>query len=81
MAPPFGIGSLRLLVGADSAIIAFGNEVDYLGMPVSDVTEVGFRVFITGEDADRGDPIMSLIAFEIDPGLLTDYSSLVWRTV
>ena len=31
--------------------VAFGNEVDFYGKPVSGLSQVGFRVFQTGENA------------------------------
>src|SRR5581483_8599661 len=56
--PPTGVGSLGIEVsdnatsGSPSAEkVAFGNEVDFRGNPVSGLSKVGFRVFQTGENA------------------------------
>jgi hypothetical protein len=88
-APPFGKGSLGIEV-ADKATslappsekVAFGNEVDFVGDPVLGLTDVGFRVFQTGENVEHGGPgNMPGITFEIDPNLsstASNYSSLVW---
>ncbi len=88
--PPFGKGSLGLSVADKSTSLAapqekasFGNEVDFLGDPVLGLTQVGFRVFQTGENVSYGGPRnMPGITFEIDPNLGTtpsNFSSLVWN--
>ena len=50
--------------------------------PVTDLTEVGFRVYTTGENNGRGATNLPNISFEIDPNLSslpnTSYSTLVW---
>jgi hypothetical protein len=85
-APPFGDGSLGLLVddptGAATADekAAFGNQVDFAGDPVSGLDEVGFRVFTTGENSGSG-VNMPNIAFEVDPnitGNASNFSTLVF---
>ena len=81
--PPFGDGSLGLSVAADPdgiEKVAFGNEVDFVGDDVNDITELGFHVFTTLENADRGEP-MPKIDIEIDPNLestSSGFSTLVW---
>ena len=55
--------------------------------PITDLNEVGFRVFTTGENIARegqgGSPNLPNISFEIDPNLSslpnTSYSTLVWN--
>ena len=51
---PLGSGSLQLTVGSGSDKIAFGNETTSAGLPVSDLTEVGYRVKTTGENSGLG---------------------------
>lgn len=79
--PPLGEGSLNLLVGDGNSKVAFGNEVDFAGDAVAGITALGFRAFITGEDAGRGNPNMPSIGIEIDPngagGTTTSFSTLV----
>jgi hypothetical protein len=86
--PPFGIGSLGIAV-SDNALAgsppqekaAFGNEVDFAGDPLADVTQVGFHVFQTGENAQVSPENLPSITFEIDPNLAanpTNFTSLVF---
>lgn len=88
--PPFGKGSLGIAV-ADNATtltsagpaekVDFGNEVDFFGDPVLALTQVGFHVFQTGENAGYGSRNMPNIRFEIDPNLSTNpsnYTTMVW---
>ena len=88
--PPFGKGSLGIEVANNSTTltppsekVAFGNEVDFFGDPVTSLNAVGFRVFQTGENVSYGG-VNNLpnITFEIDPNLgnhATNYTSLVWQ--
>ncbi len=81
IAPPLGQGSLQILVGDNASKVSFGNEVDFVGNAVADLTTVGFQVFTTGENSGRGNPNMPSITFEIDPNVVgnpSNYSSLVW---
>lgn len=80
VAPPLGEGSLGLNVTSTTKA-DFGNEIDYLGDPVSGLTAVGFSVFTTGENVSRGGASnLPNIRFEIDPngagGTTTNYSTL-----
>ena len=89
--PPHGIGSLGIAV-SDSGLsgataqekVSFGNEVDFTGQSVNAITDVGFHVFQTGENATISPTNMPNIVFEVDPNLGADsdaaptYSSLVW---
>jgi Collagen triple helix repeat (20 copies) len=81
-APPFGDGALEINVPSSSAKSDFGNETDFVGNPVSGLTQVGYRVHTTGENNSLGNPNMPSITFEIDPkgagGTTTTFSSLVW---
>lgn len=88
--PPYGNGSLGIEVAgpptvptAQSEKVDFGNEVDFYGDRVRDLTKVGFRVFQPNENVLSGGPRnLPNIKFEIDPNLpppSTDpYSTLVW---
>jgi len=83
--PPFGTGSLGLQV-SDSALsggtpqekVAFGNEVEFFGDPVSGLNRAGFRVFQTGENAAISPSNMPNIAIEINPQTGSTYSTMVW---
>ena len=85
--PPFGAGSLSLLVGKNAADTgqreekaAFGNQVDFFGDPVSGLDQVGFRVWTSGENSASG-VNMPNIAFEIDPNLgatASNFSTMVF---
>lgn len=79
--PPLGEGSLGLSVADGNSKVDFGNEVNYRGKFVSDLTAVGYTVFTTQENSDKGVNMPS-IRFEIDPngagGTTTSFSTLVW---
>jgi hypothetical protein len=86
--PPFGKGSLGIIVGNGSEKVAFGNETDFTGDKIADLSQVGYRVFQTGEDtaASKGGlNNLPNITIEIDPNLTTpvdtspDYTSMVWN--
>ena len=80
-APPFGKGSLGIEVANGTEKVAFGNETDFAGDPVSGLTAVGYSVFRTGEDIGYGGTSnLPNITFEVDPNIspLVHYSSLVW---
>ncbi len=83
--PPFGTGSLDFAVANVTNFTekaAFGNESDFANDPISGLTQVGFRVYETGEDAGRATNNMPAIAFEINPhgagGTSTTYSTLTY---
>ncbi|MEW2129050.1 hypothetical protein [Streptomyces sp. NPDC005435] len=88
--PPFGTGSLGIEVADNSTSLTppsekvdFGNEVDFYGKPVLGLTQVGFRVFQTGENVSYGGPRnLPNIKFEINPNVAAHpgdtYSTLVW---
>lgn len=79
--PPFGQGSLALTVAGSTDKVAFGNEVDFQGMRVADLSAVGFHVYTTGENSEAPTANMPSIAFEIDPNVgavNSNYSSLVF---
>jgi hypothetical protein len=83
--PPKGTGSL-LLQTSDSATsagspaekIAFGNEVDFAGLKIADLANIGFSVFT---DAENGTTNLPSIVLEINPdvtGATDGYSSMVY---
>ena len=85
--PPSGAGSLGIQVSDNATSgsppaekVAFGNEVDFLGNPVSGLSQVGFRVFQTGENAAINSRNMPNITFEINPHVTGagSYTSMVW---
>jgi hypothetical protein len=78
--PPMGVGSLGLRTASPTDKAAFGNQVDFDGDLVSDLSAVGYSVFTTGENDGRGNNMPS-ITFEIDPNLedsTSKYSSMVY---
>jgi hypothetical protein len=78
--PTMGVGALNLHTASATDKVAFGNEVDFKGMPVKDLGAVAFSVYTTGENNAKGNNMPS-IQFEIKPNLSsTDatYSSLVY---
>jgi len=85
--PPSGDGSLGIQVSDNATSgspgaekVAFGNEVDFLGDPVSGLSQVGFRVFQTGENAAINPRNMPNITLEINPHVVGagSYTSMVW---
>ena len=87
--PPNGTGSLNLAVqaapefpgSAQQEKAAFGNEIDFGGNLVKDLTAIGFWIYNTGEDNSRGNPNTPSITLEIDPNLAataSNFSSLVF---
>ncbi len=76
--PPLGVGSLGIRTGLpvppetqspDKA--AFGNEVDFAGDLVSELTAVSFFLYTTGENIGIAADNLPSIAIEIDPNLLS----------
>jgi len=88
-APPFGTGSLNLVVSgtptvpdAENEKAAYGNEVDFVGDSFQDLTAVGFHLYTTVENIDAGgtDNLPS-ITLEVDPnkeGVDDNFASLVF---
>jgi hypothetical protein len=84
--PPFGKGSLGIEVANSAALTekaSFGNEVDFFGQNTLTMTQVGFRVFQTGENIGYGGQNnLPNLTLEIDANLNTlpadNYTSMVW---
>jgi hypothetical protein len=81
--PPRGNGSLSIIVADEGTGTAdekatYGNEVDFLGDPLSGIADVGFSVWTSGENGAGNNPN---ITFEVDKDTATggiQYSSLVF---
>jgi len=79
--PPLGVGSLGIHTSAPTDKAAFGNQVDFAGDSVTDITKLGYSVFTTGENNGLAPNNMPSITLEIDPNLTAstrNYSSLVF---
>jgi len=86
VAPPLGIGSLGIRDGGAADKAAFGNQVAFLGNPLSGVNAVGFSVFTTGENRAQNPENLPNITVEIDPTgsastTAPNFSSLVFNPV
>ena len=88
-APPFGTGSLNLVVSGPPAVpagqeerVAYGNEFDFVGDSFQDLTAVGFHLYTTAENIDAGGARnLPTITFEIDPnvtGVDDNFASVVF---
>ena len=75
--PPYGNGSLGLIVGSGTDEIAFGNETEFAELPLSDLTTLKYWVF-AGTDSLAGVTLPGL-SIEVDPNVgATDYANLVY---
>jgi hypothetical protein len=84
VAPPLGIGSLGIRDGGAPDKAAFGNQVAFVGNPLSGVNAVGFSVFTTGENRAQNLENLPNITVEIDPTgsantTAPNFSSLVFN--
>jgi hypothetical protein len=69
VAPPSGIGSLGLRTGSSEDAAAFGNQVDFVNMPVLNLHALAYSVFTTQENNARGANNMPAISLEFNPRL------------
>ena len=78
VAPPLGVGALDIRTGSATDKAAFGNETDFAGTKVADLTAIGYSVFTTGENNTVAANNMPSITFEIDPNVTGsgNYTSL-----
>ena len=82
--PPLGVGSLAIRTGSPDDKAAFGNQVDFVGMAVTDLTAVSFFAFTTLENIQApGTPTnLPNIAIEIEAGLgpipLDNFTTMVY---
>jgi hypothetical protein len=83
ISPPLGVGSLGLRTGSDTDKAAFGNQISFIGDPVSGLTAVSASIYTTQENIDVAANNLPNIAFEIDakldavPGAI-DFSTMVY---
>jgi hypothetical protein len=77
-APPYGQGSLQIIVGDGTEKIAFGNETNFSGLRLADINALTYWVF-AGTDSLAGIALPG-IALEVDPNVTAgvNYSSLVY---
>lgn len=78
--PPAGVGSLQLLVADGTEKVAFGNETDFHGKPLSSITTLTYSTFTDMDIAQVG--ARPNITIEINPnktGLASTYASLVFE--
>lgn len=75
--PPYGLGSLGIIVGSGNDKLEFGDETDFSGLPLRDVDVLKYWIFV-GADSLAGISLPN-ITIEVDPrlGALT-FSSLVY---
>ncbi len=77
--PPLGVGSLHIETADNTEKVAFGNQVDFAGDPVSGLSQLGFSYTQTGEDYDRYAGNLPNITMEINPSVASrDYTSMVY---
>ncbi len=77
--PPLGIGSLGIETASNQEKVAYGNEVDFAGDPVSGLDQVGFSYAVTGEDLGRFSSNTPNISLEINPHVANKgYTSMVY---
>ncbi|MFC4536498.1 hypothetical protein [Sphaerisporangium dianthi] len=77
MPPPYGVGSLGLIVGDSPDKIAFGNETTFAELPVSDLITLKYWAFAgTNSPAEVRVPSLSI---EVDPNVgATDLTTLIY---
>ena len=80
--PPLGVGSLGIRTGSPTDKAAFGNEVDFVGDPLTDLTTVSYSVYTTGENNNLSTENGPSVTFEVDPTgpevVEPNYSSLTF---
>ncbi len=69
--PPLGVGSLGIRTGSGDDKAAFGNQVDFIGMNLLEITVLSYWVMTTVEN-NQLVPNMPDLQFEIDPNLAGD---------
>ena len=79
VSPPAGVGSLGIRTGGTGDKAAFGDQVDFAGDKLADVTAVKFSVFTTGENGAGNLPNL---AVEVNPHLKKpDGSDITYSTL
>lgn len=74
--PPYGIGSLGLIVGGNADHIQFGNQTEFAGVALSSINVLKYWVFADSDTLPR----LPNINMEVDPDPTgtVHYSSLVY---
>jgi hypothetical protein len=67
--PPYGVGSLGIIVGTGAEKVSFGNETDFFGLPLRDLNVMKYWVY-AGADSLVG-VSLPLISIEVNPHLGT----------
>jgi hypothetical protein len=77
---PLGQGSLGIRTGAGTDAASFGNQSDFAGLQIADITHLGFAVFTTDANNAVAPNNMPSIKFEIDPNVTgaSNYTTLVY---
>jgi hypothetical protein len=65
--PPLGVGSLGLRTGSAQDKAVFGNQTDFAGRALSDISTVKYSVFTTGENRSVSPENLPNVQFEVDP--------------
>ena len=77
--PPAGDGSLGIRTGSAQDATSFGDQVDYAGQKLSDITGVKYQIFTTGENNKTYAQNLPNVTFEINPNIAgATYSSMVY---
>lgn len=76
--PPSGIGSLGIRTGSGSDKATFGDQVDFAGQSLSNISKVSYYVFATGEDLETAANNLPSVQFEINPQTTRTFSTLVY---
>ncbi|MFI6509890.1 hypothetical protein ACIBCT_19990 [Streptosporangium sp. NPDC050855] len=75
--PPYGSGSIGIIVDDEPDEIAFGNETDFAELPVGDITTLSYWVF-AGTDS-MADVSLPSLTIEADPNVgTTDVTKLIY---
>ncbi|MCY9785057.1 hypothetical protein KIK06_14310 [Nocardiopsis sp. EMB25] len=76
--PPFGRGSLGIIVADGTEKIDFGNETDFAGLRLADIRKLNYWIFV-GMDSLSGVSLPGAL-LEVNPGLDPNvtFSSLVY---
>ncbi len=76
---PLGQGSLGMRTGSPTDAASFGNQVDFSGQLVRNLTHLSYSVFTTRENNGRAPNNMPGVKLEIDPNIgSTNYTTLVY---
>lgn len=77
-APPAGVGSLGLRTGSATDKAAFGDQVSFVGDPLSSMTNPSYYEYVTGEDLQTNPGNQVNLQLEINPHTNSSYSTLIF---